>query len=278
MKGLGQRFSAVFFILFSISLLVFGSSSYQNVEKSRAGVSDIFASVLGVISWPVDRGGDFFDWMQKIAIVFSENEHLRTENAKLLQDKINTSQLVIDNVRLKNLLNIREGKISTVAASRVVSESGSPFVKSVLLNSGRGDNIEKGFGVINEEGIVGRIINVGQSSSRVLLVTDINSQIPVKVARNGINIILAGDNSAYPQLKFLPLDMKINVGDMLLTSGMGGVFPPDLPVGKIIEISVEGESRVKLSANLYRLNYVSIVDYEIAPAPEALSVLEPIKK
>lgn len=265
MKGYGQRFSAGFFILFSISLLIFGNN--KTVQTGRAGVSDVFVPVIDVLSWPLDRGGDFFEWMQKIAIVFSDNEHLRAENTRLRMDNVNASQLVIDNLRLKNLLNIREGKIITIAASRVVSESGSPFVRSLLLNSGTVDSVQKGFGVVNEEGVVGRIINVGKSSSRVLLITDINSQIPIKVAQSGFNVILAGDNSASPLLKFLPLDMKINVGDLLLTSGMGKVFPPDLEVGRVDEISAEGEIRVRLSANLDRLNYVSIVAYEIAPPP-----------
>lgn len=264
MKGFGQRFSAVFFILFSISLLIFGNN--KTIETGRAGISDFFVPVFDVFSWPLDRGGDFFDWMQKVAIVFSDNEHLRAENAKLRMENINASQLVIDNLRLKNLLNIREGKISTIAASRVVSESGSPFVKSLLLNSGTVDHVQKGFGVVNEEGVVGRIINVGKSSSRVLLITDINSHIPVKMAQSGFNVILAGDNSAFPLLKYLPLDMKIKVGDLLLTSGVGGVFPPNLAVGNVAEIFVGGEIRVQLSADLERLNYVSIVAYEIAPS------------
>ncbi len=266
MKELRHRFSSGFFIILALALLIFGSSNTPVVDKFRSEISDIFVPVLAVASWPLEVVGGVIEWTRQVAIVFSENKSLRAENESLKQAQTKSSQLAIDNQRLKKLLNVGEGKVNTIAAARVVSDSDSPFFKSVLINRGTGDGVKKGLAVINEDGIVGRTINVGTSSSRVLLATDINSRIPVKLASGGINMILEGNNSPYPKLAFLPFGEKLAVGNLILTSGYGMVFPPDLPVGQVVEIGAEG-IRIKLSAKLYNLNYVSIVGYEIIRSP-----------
>ncbi|WP_321397950.1 rod shape-determining protein MreC [Emcibacter sp.] len=270
MKGFGQRFSASFFILLSFALLVFGRNDNQAVETSRAAVFDGFATILDVLSKPLETADDIVTWTQKLALVYSENERLRAENSILRQEQVVASQLVIDNQRLSSLLKIRQGKVNTVAASRVVSDSGSPFFKSVLINSGYDDGIQKGMAVVNEEGIIGRTINVGAGSARVLLITDLNSRVPVKIASNGINVILEGDNSGTPLLNFLPLGAEVKVGDIVLTSGFAKVFPPDLPVGRVIEVNEGNGIRVRLATNLYRLNYVSVLAYDIAASPDVV--------
>ncbi|MCK5424320.1 MAG: rod shape-determining protein MreC [Emcibacter sp.] len=266
MKGLGHRFTSGFFIVLSLALLIFGSKNVVAVNSIRSEVSNFFVPVLDIASRPFEAVDGFIEWTRQVAIVFSENKRLRAENDSLKLAQIKSSQLVIDNQRFKKLLNVGEGKVNTIAAARVVSDSDSPFFKSVLINRGTGDGVDKGQAVVNEDGIVGRTINVGSSSSRVLLVTDINSRIPVKLASGGINMILEGDNSAYPKLAFLPFGEELSVGDLILTSGYGMVFPPDLPVGQVVEINMEG-IRIKLSAKLYNLNYVSILAYDIIRGP-----------
>jgi|TARA_R110002072_G_scaffold30123_7_gene94492 rod shape-determining protein MreC len=262
MKEVRYRFSTGFFITLSLALLLFGNKNATVVQEVRSTLIDVFVPVLDVVSRPIEAVDSAFGWVQQLAIVFSENKRLREENAKLKNDRIKASQLAIDNQRLKKLLNVGEGQVNTIAAARVVADSDSPFFKSVLINRGTSDGIAKGQAVITENGIVGRTITVGNSSARVLLATDINSRIPVKLASRGINMILEGDNSAYPKVTFLPLGEEIAVGDLILTSGYGMVFPPDLPVGQVIEVDEKG-IKIKLSGELHNLNYVSIVGYEI---------------
>lgn len=270
MKELRVRFSTGFFITFALALLIFGSKNSELVEKSRASIFNFFVPALDVASRPFEAADNFIEWTQQVALVFSENKRLREENDKLKQAQIKASQLAIDNQRLKSLLNVGEGQVNIIAAARVVADSASPFFKSVLINRGQRDGVSSGQAVINEDGIIGRTITVAASSSRVLLATDINSNIPVKLASSGINMILEGDNSPYPKLSFLPIGEQVEIGDLILTSGYGMVFPPDLPVGQVVEI--EGETiKIKLSAKLYNLNYVSIVGYEImrnTPSPK----------
>lgn len=262
MKELRHRFSSGFFMIFALALLIFGSSNTPLVDRIRSGVADIFVPVLNIASRPFEGINDFIDWTRQVAIVFSENTRLRAENSQLKKAQIRASQLAIDNQRLKKLLNVGEGQVTIIAAARVVSDSDSPFFKSVLINRGTRDGVKKGQAVINEDGIVGRIISAGRSSSRVLLATDINSRIPVKLASSGANMILEGDNSLFPRLAFLAMGDKPVTGELILTSGYGMVFPHDLLVGQVVKISAEG-IRIKLSAKLYNLNYVSIVEYDI---------------
>ena len=265
-KKLNGKISTAFLIILSLFLLLFGQKNINAVDQFRVSVEGFFVPILEVTAFPIRSVDAAFEWAGRLVSAFNENEHLREENIRLRKSMIVASQVVIDNERLKKLLNIREGKVTIVASSRIVTDTGSPFFKSILINSGTEDGLKQDQAVANEYGVIGRTINVGGSSARVLFVTDINSRVPVKFSKNGVNMILAGDNSSYPLLKFLPDKSGVKVGDIILTSGQGKLFPPDLLIGHVIKI-MDGRVKVKLAANLYRLNYVSILNYEIADLP-----------
>ncbi|HPF45522.1 MAG: rod shape-determining protein MreC [Alphaproteobacteria bacterium] len=267
MKGFGQRFTAFFFIIASIALLIFGRSQTRLIEEIRAQIFATFIPVIQVVDFPREATSSLSDWFRNIAVVYSDNEFLRAENAELKSQLAASTELEVDNLRLKNLLKIKDGTVTTITASRIVSDSNSPFFKSMLINSGTNDGVKKGHAVVNEDGIIGRIINVAPNSARVLLLNDINSRIPVKFAKSGVNVILAGDNSMTLKINFMPNEEKALVGDIILTSGMGGVFPPDMAVGKVSEVTEIGEIRIKPAVDLNRLNYVSVIAYEIASFP-----------
>ena len=230
-------------------------------------IFNVFVPAIKVVDLPRDATSGLSDWIRNVAVVFSDNQFLRTENADLKRQLTEATELEIDNLRLKNLLNIKDGTVTTITASRIVSDSNSPFFKSMLINSGTNEGVKKGHAVVNEEGIIGRTINVASNASRVLLLNDINSRIPVKFADSGVNVILAGDNSPFQKIEFMPEEEKANIGDLILTSGKGSIFPPDLPVGVVSEITNFGVIRVNPSVNLNRLNYVSVIEYEIASFP-----------
>lgn len=275
MKRFGQSFTAFFFIIVSIALLIFGRSQTVLIDETRAQIFQTFIPVITVVDIPREATSNLSDWIRNVAVVFSDNEFLRNENAVLKRQIVTSTELEIDNLRLKNLLKIKDGTVSTITASRIVSDSNSPFFKSMLINSGANDGVEKGHAVVNEEGVIGRTINIAGSSSRVLLLNDINSRIPVKFSETGVNAILAGNNSQLLQINFMPIDEKVAVGDLVLTSGMGGVFPPDLPVGNVSEITPLGEIKIEPSVDLNRLNYVSVIEYEIAGFP-ILNLEQPV--
>lgn len=274
MKKIGHKFTAFFFIAASLVLLVLGRSQTELTEQTRAQIFNAFIPAIKVVDLPRGATSSLSDWIKNVAIVFSDNQFLRTENADLKMQLIEATELEVDNLRLKNLLNIKDGTVTTITASRIVADSNSPFFKSMLINSGTNDGVKKGHAVVNEEGVIGRTINVAPNASRILLLNDINSRIPVKFADSGVNVILSGDNSPLQQIRFMPEEEKARIGDQILTSGMGGIFPPDLPVGVVSEITSLGTIRVKPSVNLNRLNYVSVIEYEIASFPTLIEVEE----
>jgi rod shape-determining protein MreC len=146
--------------------------------------------------------------------------------------------------------------------ARVVGDPGGTFVRTVLINAGARDGIAKGQAAVTGDGLAGRIAEVGQRSARVLLLTDINSRVPVLVGDARDRAVLAGDNSNTPGLLYLGPTAKVQVGDRVTTSGHGGVFPPGLPIGVVAGVSDKG-IRVSPFVDWAHLEILRIVDYEM---------------
>jgi rod shape-determining protein MreC len=155
----------------------------------------------------------------------------------------------------------------------VIANSGGAFVRMILINAGSDDHVARGEAAITGEGLVGRLTEVGARASRVLLITDLNSRIPVTIESTHVPAVLAGDNSERPRLMYLPSADTAKVGDRIVTSGEGGVFPPGLPVGVVSVIDATGP-RVEPYVELSQLGYVLVVDYGLARAlPQPLPML-----
>jgi rod shape-determining protein MreC len=144
--------------------------------------------------------------------------------------------------------------------ARVIGDSGGAFVRSVLVNAGTAQGISKGQAAVTGKGLAGQVVQVGYRSARVLLITDINSRVPVLVEGSRKRAILAGDNGILPRLTFMPVNASVVPGDRVVTSGHGGVFPPGLPVGRIT-VADDGVLRVAPFFELDRLEYIRLVDY-----------------
>ena len=150
---------------------------------------------------------------------------------------------------------------------RIVGDSGGGFVRALLIDAGREQGVVTGMPALAPEGLVGRVVDVGRTSARVLLVTDFNSRIPVVIAGSGDHAVLEGDNSPLPRLRFLPLNPSFAVGDLVLTSGRGGILPPGLPVGSITDSG--GQTRVTPLVDWSRLDYLALIDPTPVPMPAA---------
>jgi rod shape-determining protein MreC len=162
--------------------------------------------------------------------------------------------------------------VSYVTA-RVIANSGGAFVRMILINAGTEDRVGRGQAVITGEGLIGRLTEVGDRASRVLLITDLNSRIPVTIEGTHVPAVLAGDNSERPRLLYVPTGNAVKVGDRIVTSGEGGVFPPGLPIGVVSAID-GGGARVEPYVELSQLGYVMVVDYGLTNAlPQPLPML-----
>ena len=154
--------------------------------------------------------------------------------------------------------------VSYVTA-RVIANSGGAYVRTVMINAGTDGGLARGQAAITGDGLVGRLTEVGSRAARVLLITDLNSRIPVRIEGSRTSAVLAGDNSERPRLLYIPAPDGVKIGDRVVTSGEGGVFPPDLPVGVVSATGGSGP-RVEPYVELSQLSYVMVVDYGLSGA------------
>ncbi len=228
------------------------------VERIRAQVIDrvvpsfdwAMAPVTGLIGLSRD-----FQSYQRLA---EQNRDLRNELRQMQIWREAALQLEEQNARLLDLNKVALDPDLTYITGVVLADSGSPFRQSVLLNLGARDGVLDGWATMDGIGLVGRISGVGDNTSRVILLTDTTSRIPVVIQRSGQRAILAGDNTIYPVLDLLEDPDLINPGDRVVTSGDGGVFPADLLVGTVARAS-DSRLRVRLSANNERLEFLRVL-------------------
>ena len=167
-----------------------------------------------------------------------------------------------ENRELRSLLQFKAEPGLAYVSARVIADTGSAYERGLIVTAGKMDGVREGMAAMTGEGLIGRVVEVGDWSSRILLISDLNSRIPVTVAETGDRSVLAGDNSQQPKLLFMPRDAAANTGAHVVTSGHGGVFPPDLPVG-ILQESARGVYSVVPTADLGRLTFVRLVDFDL---------------
>jgi rod shape-determining protein MreC len=220
----------------------------------------VTAPVLDALSRPAVTVSHVIAEARELARLREENNILRAENERLLKWQNAARTLLAENRELRGLLGFTPDPNASSFTARVIGDSGGAFVRSVLVNAGSRDGVVKGNAALSGNGLLGRVAEVGQRSARILLINDLNSRIPVVVERSRERAILAGDNSVTPRLMYLPSLTKIQVGDRIVTSGHGGVFPVGLPVGVVTSIKEEGV-RVMPYADATNIEYVRLMDF-----------------
>lgn len=255
-----NRFAFAFLIALAITLIVAGRSGIAPVERARTAILDVLAPVLDVLSRPVAAVNVIAAEIERFSRVYAENERLREENARLRHWQHVARLLEQDNAQYRRLLNVRSRSELSYITARVVGESGGPFVRTLLLAAGARDGVEQHQAVVSESGLVGRITETGRNAARILLVTDLNSRIPVLLEAGRHRAILAGDNTDRPRLVFMEAEAPIAVGDRIVTSGHGGLLPPGLAVGVVSSVA-DGVVRVRPFVELERLEIVNVLRY-----------------
>lgn len=235
-------------------------------ERFRAMVVDAVVPNMDWALVPVTRAAELIDGVQSYARLQQQNQDLRRELQQMKAWKEAALQLEQENAKLLDLNKVRLDPKLTVVTGQVIADSGSPFRQSVLLNVGAArDGIKNGWAVTDGLGLVGRISGVGENSSRVLLLTDTASRIPVTIQPSGQKSILSGDNSALPVLDFIEVPEEVRPGDRVVSSGDAGVFPAGLLVGNVVQAR-DGRLRLRLSADYERLEFLRVLRSQPAEA------------
>lgn len=271
-QGFGRRadsrISLLTLILVSILLLLSSlySAEASVFRKARETVIDAAAPALAVFAGPIGYLQDVVGEVRDYFTVMKQNQALREENAELRQ-WMNEALALRETVAAYEALQAYHAPPDAQPINAVViGESNDVFSHSMLVNAGAADGVERGQAVVDALGLVGRIVDVGKSAARVLLLTDVQSRAPVYIEGADIEGLLVGRTNDRPAISFTESSEPVvfRPGQRVLTSGSGGVLPRGLPVGVVVE-DEDGEAIVDLYANYARTRLVRVVNYEFPP-------------
>lgn len=253
-----RRILVSLLVLALLSLFLFWQIDSPRAERMRAAVIDRFVPGFDWAMAPVTRLSRMVAGFQSYSRLYEQNQELRRELQKMSAWKEAAVQLEQENAKLLAQNNVRIDPALTSVSGVVMTDSGTAFRQSVLLNVGARDGILDGWATMDGLGLVGRISGLGQSTSRVMLLTDPTSRIPVTILPSGQHALLTGDNTALPALDFIESPENIRPGDRVVSSGDGGVFPGGLLVGQAA-LSSDGRLRVRLAADYGRLEFLRVL-------------------
>ena len=266
-RGVAQRFGLLLLMAAAVALLVLGRTHGESIRQLRVLAVETVAPLLEVLSAPVISARHAITEVEQFWNTNNENRALREQLARLSKWQTIARNLENENASLRALLNPSHDRPPQFISARVIGDTSGLFVQSALLNAGRRDGVERGQAVTTGDGLAGRVVEAGQHSARLLLLTDLNSRVPVIVEHSRHRAVLAGDNSGRPRLTYLPANAKVSPGDRIVTSGHAGVFPPGLPVG-IVSSAAEGDVRIQPYVDWARMEHVAILRYRAIPVDD----------
>lgn len=224
----------------SILLLFLSLLHLQTANQTRITMWSMFSPFLKTVSKPFVVVGSIAGNVTSYQKLQADYKLLKEENDRLMAWYQTSQLLMAENQSLKSLLNVRSLSDHTFITARILVDPSSPYVQSVLLDAGRDDDVEVGQAVISQSGLIGRIVDVQDAISRVLLLSDINSRVPVMVEGTSQRSVMVGRNYDMPQLEYIPETVTLEKNMKIVTSGDGGVFPMGLPIGEIYSIDGDG--------------------------------------
>lgn len=259
-------------VLALVGLFLVWRIDSPRVERFRAAAIDVVVPSFDWAMAPIRGAANLVSDFESYRQLRAQNQDLRRELQQMKAWKEAALQLEQENAKLLDLNNVSLDPELTYVTGVVITDSGSPFRQSVLVNVGSRDGILDGWPTMDGIGLVGRIAGVGNETSRVMLLTDTSSRIPVTIQPSGQKAILAGDNSLNPPLEFLDDTALVRPGDRVVSSGDGGVFPADLLVGQVA-LDTADRLRVRLAADYQRLEFLRVLrsqPHEDIPDPDQL--------
>jgi len=258
-KGTKQRFSLVVLLIFSIFVIVLGKFNFTAINYLKIGIKEVVYRTSFVASLPEKYIGYSFKAIESHIKIYNNYNSLEEELKKLKSEKYEVNFLDIENRRLKKILEDITYSSDKIVA-KVLIDKQSPFLKSIIINKGSKNNIKKGMAVLSGNYLIGKIVEVNYTTSRVLLLSDLNSRTPVSIEPGSIQSILFGDGKNSGFFQYIKDDALISNDSLVYTSGTGGLFKPGIPIGKTI-IS-EDHKFVNFFIDFTQLRYVQVASYD----------------
>ncbi len=247
----------------AVVLVLLGKAQAGLFDRARMSLTDWMQPVLSVVHAPLVQFDRWIGSVDEIFGVYQENLRLKDENARLRQWR-NVAVVMQDRVaRYQTLLHaVPDPGVNSVLA-RVIGRASRPFLETMILDAGSSHNIKPGQAVVDARGMIGRIYLSGNRTSWVILLTDLNSRIPVSISPGNRQAIMVGDNTAMPTLDTLSQIVTLRAGDQIVSSGDGGLLPPGLPIGTVVEQG--GKYRVALLADAATSEDVEVLAFRKPP-------------
>lgn len=248
------------FSLLAVALLALSRLDHPLVRTARISLADAAAPVLRIAMIPFDPVQRGLQRLTDLWGMQSELDRLRADAERLKGWEARARELERRMSELEKLARTVPELPTGFATVRVIADSTNPFVRTAMIGAGRDHGMKPGFPAINADGVVGRLLATGPRASRLLLLNDFNSRLPVMIGSNAVRAMIVGDNGPLPRLQHVAPGESVKPGDEVVTSGVGGIFPRGLRVGTVVDMGEE--LRVELKARLDRLEYVSVLFFE----------------
>ncbi len=253
-----RRIAHTLLVFFSFSLMFLGKLDLNALRSARMGINDFTAPFVDLVSAPVRGVETMVQGIRTVASLRAENVRLQAENVLLKRWRRRAEILESENRQLRSVAGAVTPDRRQPVTARAVTAPGGAFAHTVLVANGREQGIERGNPVVTADGLVGLVVDVGATYARVLMISDINAQIPVILSSSSWPGVTVGNNGTFLSLRFLPEEAAPKVGELVLTSGHGGVLPAGVPVGRV-DLVREDFVRVRPAVDLRHLSYVSIL-------------------
>lgn len=273
----------LFFFLTLSATLIVADWRFHTLEWARLGVATLLWPLQRVAYMPVEAGTDFGDYFSSLRALKNENEELRRVQLATANRLLREEHLEGENRRLRALLDMKERQPAEGQVAEILFAARDPFSRRVIVDKGGQAGVEPGQAVIDELGVLGQVTRVYPLTSEVTLLTDKDQAIPVEVRRNGLRAVLAGAGAGAMELRFLATNADVQPDDVLVTSGLDGVYLPGLPVAKVIKIDRDNSfsfARIACEplAGVERHGQVLILGRRIVPPLPEEAVAAPEKR
>ena len=254
-KGNKQRFSLVALILFSIVLIVLSRINFPAINYLKIGLNEVVYRVSFIVSLPEQQLNRSLIAINNHLNLYNDHDQLKIKFKSLRGKELDNEYLKFENERLRKLID--EYIINTEElVAKVLLDKESPFLRSIILNKGSKDKIRIGMAVLDGPYLVGKVVEVNYATSRVLLISDLNSKIPVILEPGDIQSIMSGSGKNNGQIQYFKTENILNEKKIVFTSGSGGIFKSGIPIGEI-----NSGEEIKFFSDLSQLTFVKVVSF-----------------
>ena len=252
-----QKYSLSALILLTLAILILGKYEFKIINYSKISLKEIAYRSTFIFSTPENFIKKSFIATKNHFSVYEENKILKEKVKDLETEKYNSEFILIENQRLKETLNELNFSSNEILA-KVIVDKQSPFLKSIIVNKGSKHGAKLGMAVLDKEYLVGKIVELNFTTSRVLLLSDLNSKIPVDILPNNIQSILSGTGKENGKIQYVKEETLIENENKVFTSGAGGIFKPGIPIGEIKNKQSNLEINVMFFSDFSQLRFVKL--------------------